>query len=225
MATLEALWDLARADLNEPDTDFFTNADMVKWSNEWEDDCARRTLSIETSTTVTTVADQRTYSLPAAFLETDSVTWEDDDGDAAELDNVSKGELKDEDSTWRDADSGSPSRWYLDGDTTLGLHPPPKTAGRTVTIYYRSLQATAFVAASPSTQTPAVATRFHNLGSKFIASRMARSDGQRELANRLMGEYENEMAIEMTRRREARNRVTQWRRDSANAEKAWRSGF
>jgi len=107
-----------------------TNRDIIL--NEGARKVARLTKCLPVNETFNVVADQREYDLSSVvtryLLPDKPGLWWYDSGEWVQMIPKTKKWLDRHKPNWRDSSSGNPYYYYIDGDT-LGLEPPPDTAG------------------------------------------------------------------------------------------------
>lgn len=155
---------------------YFTDADLLRFINQSQQETQKRLVmsgnnwytKIDTSNT--TVLNQANYSLPSDFLKMQRIEVVTNPGTTENRYTLSSVTLNQKDMGYQDSDSLS---YYL-VKSTLYLAPPPKTAGRTLRLYY--VYRIADVA--NDSDTPDVPVEFHEYLANLVALRCFLKDGR-----------------------------------------------
>lgn len=125
--TLEELIDRVRGDLSLRGSSFLTDAEIIDWLNDAQEEFARETKWFKYSLSLSTVANQAEYDFPdGASAQVLTVDWVRlDDRDLYPLRGQSM--LDRGNWAWRDQ-QGTPTHWFLRGVAKIRLWPTPTAA-------------------------------------------------------------------------------------------------
>lgn len=102
-----------------------TDADILIWLNEAQDEIAQETHTYRTSTSINSVDGTKEYNLPTSCLSIEEVWWNPDE---RRLIPMTPGDLESlymSSPNWRYASKGTPTYYYVQVNSALGLHPTP----------------------------------------------------------------------------------------------------
>lgn len=140
-----------RVRIDEPTSRFWADTDIMQWVNEATRDIARRTESLQASTTITAVAGTQQYTLPNDTLRVYRVEWSRDGATGTTVIPLEYRDFASMDSVWwtsQKSSQGDPywfTMWGFPPNLKLVLYPIPSTsiaAGITVYYYRLALQVT-----------------------------------------------------------------------------------
>lgn len=126
--TVSTFYDRVRGDTALRSSNRVTDADILAWLNEACDEIAQETHWYRTSTSINSVSGTKEYNLPTSCLSVEEVWW---NPDSRKLIPMSPGDLEGlyfSSPNWRYAAIGTPTYYYVQVNSALGLHPTPDSS-------------------------------------------------------------------------------------------------
>lgn len=137
--TVSTFYDSVRAGCALRSSNRVTDADILIWLNEACDEIAQETHWYRTSTSINSVSGTKEYDLPTspACISVEEVWWNPDE---RALVPMTPGELDGlymSSPNWRYASNGTPTYYYVQVNSAIGLHPTPdaSTASAIFVVY------------------------------------------------------------------------------------------
>lgn len=150
LPTLTTLQTNVRRRLDESTAAFWADADLTQWINEAARDIARRSETLQASTTINSVAGTQEYTLPTNALRIYRVEYRPDGATATQTIPLEYRDFNSMDSVWwsrQAVDRGTPycfTMWGFPPTLTLVLFPLPATSvTAAIKVYYYRLPAAA----------------------------------------------------------------------------------
>lgn len=169
-----------RERLDEADSAGWTDVEIRRWINEAVTDIARKTETVQATTTIDVDADDQDHTLPATILRVNRVTFsEDNDGHIYPLEYM---DYNAADSIWWADQAITSSRprifttWGYPPTLGLKLYPKPSVNG-TLTVYYYAAPAALATDGSAASTALSVAEGYLDLILDYAAYKALLRDG------------------------------------------------
>lgn len=152
--TAASLIDRAEVFLNDSDNRFWTAAELLQWLNSGMIDIATRSQCLQSTASISLVADQLEYSLSSySYLAIKGVMYTDANSAYIGLKRANPNDVGRVPESWEDASKRNPTYYYEWGGS-LGVFPvKASVTTETVTIYYAERPAT--ITSTDNVLTPA----------------------------------------------------------------------
>ena len=132
--TQAGMLDRVRGDVGLRGNNLLTDADIIAWANEIQDEIAERFRWYRTSTTMTSVSGTKEYILPTRCIALEEVWYNE-----RPMQRLQLADFETNYAYFRRNNIGTPIFYYVRGASGYGLHPTPGDNALTILLVYTGM--------------------------------------------------------------------------------------